>query len=309
MNFFGHQKQYKDLIFQKEKGRFPLVQIFYGPEGIGKKRVASSLIQYFFCTDLNQDKNLSSPDLFGDTAKITRQACESCASCRKILQNQHPDFFIIEALTKKIVIDQIRDIQKKIYKAPLEAPFKFVLIDNAQQMTIQAANSLLKTLEEPPEKTYFILVSPSLFSILPTIRSRSQSQIFRPPAFTEALDFLVKESEIAEKEASQILQMAEGSPGLALQYVEKEVLQAYKDLKSCFKGGLKFSLLTQQIQKWLQSDLDFKLLLEVLKKSVWNQGEKDWKSLERLDKITQSQNDLSRNVNPALIVENLMMNF
>lgn len=100
--------------------------------------------------------------------------CEKCLSCRKILHGNHPDVSIIEPKGASFKIEQVRALQKSINYKHYEGAYKVLILTGADTMTVEAANSLLKVLEEPPTKTIFILIAENGNNILPTIQSRCQ---------------------------------------------------------------------------------------------------------------------------------------
>jgi DNA polymerase-3 subunit delta' len=137
---------------------------------VGKKLTARELAKAVNCP-------VSGPD----------DGCDECGSCRKIDRGIHPDFFFVEpskssAAAKEgyIRIDDIRDLQKKLNYLPFEGKYKVVVIDSAERMNPQAANSFLKTLEEPPRATLIILVTANPHQLLPTIVSRCRGLRFNP---------------------------------------------------------------------------------------------------------------------------------
>lgn len=144
--------------------------LFHGQESIGKKQIAIELAKALNCTSQKD----------GD-------ACDECPSCRKIENRTHPDFFFIEpqkstptAREAAIKIEAIRELQRKLAFHPYEGKVKVAVIDDADLMNLQAANSFLKTLEEPPSATILILISSHPFKLLPTLISRCQTIQFQP---------------------------------------------------------------------------------------------------------------------------------
>jgi DNA polymerase-3 subunit delta' len=144
--------------------------LFYGQESIGKKHTAIELAKTLNCSESGE----------GD-------ACDKCLSCRKIKKRTHPDFFFIEPVKTNatsreatIKIEPIRELQRKLAFHPYEGKVKVAVINDAELMNPQAANSFLKTLEEPPSATVLILVSSNPFKLLPTLISRCQAIKFQP---------------------------------------------------------------------------------------------------------------------------------
>lgn len=198
----GHKPQIDILKRAIATNRIAGAYLFAGPDGIGKKLVGEIFMQSLACT-------VSPPENFSP--------CGNCVACQKIASNNHPDRFLLDVLEDKslISIEQVRDIQGKIQFHPLEAKSKFVLINDADLMSQATANALLKTLEEPPPDTHFILISSRPMALLPTIRSRCQIIAFTPLSDAEIQNFLL-EHHPETKQASVISRLASGSIGLAL---------------------------------------------------------------------------------------------
>ncbi|CAH1058611.1 DNA polymerase III subunit delta' [Paenibacillus pseudetheri] len=136
--------------------------LFTGPAGSGQMKTALMFAQAIFCTQSKDD------------------ACGECLECRKVEHGNHPDLSLLQPDGASIKIDQIRELQRVFsYRSEGVNP-KVYIIDGADKMTVQAANSLLKFLEEPPAPAVGILISDNSRSLLPTIQSRTQRIPFRP---------------------------------------------------------------------------------------------------------------------------------
>ncbi len=188
-------------ILQRERAhdRVPHAYLFCGPEGVGKKRTAFALAQALECTVLGED------------------ACGSCPSCRKVAHVQHPDVHFFQPIartkgaTAKIYIDQIRDLQGAISLKAMEGRKKIMIIDDADRMVDQAANALLKTLEEPPGDALLILIA-AFPDLLPaTILSRSRKVRFQPLSDTAVTQILMREKGMEEAEARGLARYSQGS--------------------------------------------------------------------------------------------------
>ncbi len=163
------QEQYQATVFLElthiiQTKKIPNALLFFGNENTGRKKAA-----FFFAKGCN-------------CLAKTPPACNHCKSCRKIDAQSHPDILCIDLQEgKKIIsISQIREMGLTISSRPNEARFRMVLILNADLMNIQAQNALLKLLEEPPEKTFFILIANKTSLLLPTIISRCRKIKFKP---------------------------------------------------------------------------------------------------------------------------------
>jgi DNA polymerase-3 subunit delta' len=147
-------------------------------------------------------------------------SCGGCRSCQQIEARTHPDFFIIEPdpeqATQQIKIEQVREIEHQIIYRPLIGERKICLIDNADRMTIGAANALLKTLEEPPAHSLFLAISSRPAALPATIRSRCQALRFTTPARTQVEAALILKRELPPAEARFLAIISEGRIGEAL---------------------------------------------------------------------------------------------
>lgn len=156
----GHHDSIDKILNSYEAGKPGQVYLFVGPNGVGKKQVALGLAQALLC----------------DTS---RRACGKCPSCLRMAKGQHEALMLVEPDGLQIKIEQAREI---IHKLSLKSMTenRVIVIDHAQSMNQQTANSLLKILEEPPEGTFFFLIAPTQSALLATIRSRSRTVQFKP---------------------------------------------------------------------------------------------------------------------------------
>lgn len=127
--------------------------LIMGADGVGQEALAQRLVKDLMC-------------------ERAASACGACHSCQLMQANTHPDYRVLSGEEATIKIDQVRQLISQINQKPQVGKSKVVLISHAQAMNINAANALLKALEEPPMGTYFILTSSDSSSLLPTIRSR-----------------------------------------------------------------------------------------------------------------------------------------
>lgn len=186
----------------------PHALLLSGQEGIGKHDFAKALIAGILCEQSSDDG----------------VACGQCKHCQLLAANTYPDFFRCKPDEDKEVIsvDDIRELISKLYLTLHFDTYKVALIECADSMNTNAANALLKTLEEPPEHTIIILVASSPLKLPATIRSRCQFVPFYPPNQVQALQWLKSQSDQVEWEP--LLRVAQGAPLQALQYYETELL-------------------------------------------------------------------------------------
>ncbi|MDA2928857.1 DNA polymerase III subunit delta' [Acidobacteria bacterium AH-259-O06] len=201
-NFVGNQR----IVGLLRRGRLPQASLFTGPEGIGKKTLALSLAALTNC------KDGSGTDL-----------CEKCSSCVKASIGNHPDISLFQPQKHFIRIDAMRELNREVQFRPFEGRLRLFIIDQAETMTHEAANSILKTLEEPPETSRIVLVSAFPHRLLPTIRSRCQDFCFHPLDRKEIRTYL--ENHLPGEDAELRAAFADGSIGTALELNLEETLR------------------------------------------------------------------------------------
>lgn len=206
----GHE-HLKTLIARAAlRGSLPPSLIFAGPSGIGKAMVALALAQFVNCL-----------------SPAGEDACGECASCRRIVRDVHADVMrIAPGDSGSIKIDQIRDaIERSAYR-PFEGRRRVVIIDQAEQMVLQAQDAILKTLEEPPNASTFILVTDTPDMLLPTIRSRCQRLRFGRLSPADVAEVLLHGHGYAEADAHAAASLSDGSVGQALEEGSEDFAEA-----------------------------------------------------------------------------------
>ena len=202
----GHERPIALLKAALKQERLAHALLFHGEAGIGKLLTATRLAQSLSC---EQAAAISDHD-----------CCGHCRACLQIAARTHPDFFVIEPdrelAVPQIKIEQIREIEQQFIYRPLMGERKICLIDDADRLTIGAANALLKTLEEPPGHGLFILISSRPQALPITIRSRCQSLRFTPAAQTQVEAAVILKRELSPTEARFLALVAEGCIGEAL---------------------------------------------------------------------------------------------
>jgi DNA polymerase-3 subunit delta' len=128
----------------------------------------------------------------------------------------HPDILVVEPDGQFIKVEQIRELQKRLGYKPFEGKATVCIVDGADRLNISAANSLLKTLEEPPAQTHLVLIAENIRMVIPTILSRCQRINFSPLPAEEVEELLKKDASFGEEDIKTIAAMSGGSPGKAL---------------------------------------------------------------------------------------------
>lgn len=154
---------YTQLKKSAATNRLAHAYLFEGDQGVGKEAVALWLAKQLFCTN-----------------PVDGDPCNECNNCERINHNEHPDVLQIAPDGQTIKVDQIRELKTEFTKSGMETNQKVFLIQQAEKMSVGAANSLLKFLEEPDGQVMAILMTTSLGRILPTIQSRCQVLHFQP---------------------------------------------------------------------------------------------------------------------------------
>ena len=211
LNIYGHERQIailKKAIAQRRVGH---AYLFSGINSIGKRTLASQFAKALNC----------------DQADNLFDACGKCSSCLKVQHASHSDIIFIAADGQFIRINAIREIQEQMKFKPLEGRWRAVIIDDADKMNDQAANALLKTLEEPSASNILILISSKPYSMPATIISRCRHMRFNPLSAAAVARFLVEHEGIEQQKSGLLAGLSGGSIGRALE-LDQEDIASYR---------------------------------------------------------------------------------
>jgi DNA polymerase-3 subunit delta' len=211
-NTRGHEQPKGILRRSFETGRVHHAYLFSGPEGVGKRRLAEAFAALLNCE-----------------APSDGDACGTCTSCSKLVTGSHPDVITIAPDGRYLKIDQVRDLQARTNFRPYEGKRRVVIIDHAETLRDEAANALLKTLEEPRGDTLFVLVTSSPHKLLTTIRSRCQPLRFGRLSTDEVANVLMSTG-VAADAAEQAARLSDGSVTEATGLIERGLLALHGDL-------------------------------------------------------------------------------
>jgi DNA polymerase-3 subunit delta' len=215
-HLIGNEKVKESLTHLLRSGRLPNSLLFAGPEGVGKKGFAVELARTFVCQHPSDGL-----------------ACGKCAACARVGQfhvatsekgedyeavffGEHPDVGIVIPFKRNLRVGSIRALEREANYRPFEARGRVFILDDADKMNDSASNALLKTLEEPSETTYIILLTSRPDTLLSTIRSRCQTIRFAPVAESEIENVLVKERKLKAVDAKLAARVTNGSVGAAM---------------------------------------------------------------------------------------------
>ena len=317
MDFYPWQTQQIDtLLAQMGTGKLPHAILLTGAQGIGKTDFALAFVQRLFCQQA-----------------LGVKACGQCEACHMLEVETHPDIKRIGPPEGKqnIVVDQIRDLIEYVSLTPHSSTKKVAVIEQADLLNVNAANSLLKTLEEPPESSMLILVTHRPDRLLPTIRSRCQQMLFATPDYAQAKEWLLPQLK-NKADVEALLALSAGAPLKALTYAEDKVLEKRKNLfaeveqlvtgkkspvdvaKSWYKND--FDLVINCLTSWMIDMIRLKAdqrksvinnpdIRELLDKFARNSGLRNM--MDFYQKLTKTGQLTKSNINPQMILEDVFI--
>lgn len=227
-----------EFVQRVTSNRTPNAMLIHGVAGVGIELLAHAMGQYLLC---------SSP--------VDHAACGTCKACHLLAAGTHPDFQIItlEEKAKQLKVDQIREASDFVGQTAQMNGYKVVVIEYADTMNMNAANALLKNLEEPAGKTVFFLTSDQASRLLPTIRSRCFQQVVTVPSSTQSMAWFAEQK--LDVSGDMLLQ-AGGAPLCIKDWLSRDV---FADRKKVIDGLLSIALQQQSpmalAQQWVRSDV------------------------------------------------------
>lgn len=211
----GHARLTSLLSRAVQRETLPPALLFAGPAGVGKRLVAMAIAEALNCL---------AP---ASSEAFPRDGCGACAACRRIVRLVHPDVIVVTpGDSGTIKVDQVREVIERAGYRPFEGRRRVVIFDEADAMVPAAQNALLKTLEEPPSASMFILVSSMPDSLLPTVRSRCPRLRFGTLSPEDVATLLVRDHQYDQADARAVAADADGSIGRALASASADLIDA-----------------------------------------------------------------------------------
>ena len=289
-NILGNEKNKNILTKSIRLNKASHSYIFWGIEGIGKKAIAKEFAKMILCMEENAKKY-----------------CGKCKSCIEFDSNNNPDFQLIEPNKGKVKIEQIREMQRKLSEKPIISDKKVYIINDAETMTTEAQNCLLKTLEEPPEYAIIILICSNENNLLSTIKSRCTRIYFEPIPQEDIKKYL--EINYGYNQISQnMLSLFQGSIGKAINLKEHQEL--YKNIEKILinlkdKDLIDIIQMSEEIYK---SKEEIQSILEYINVLLLEFSKKNMRYIKCIEIIEDTKNRLKANSNYDMCIDNMLFN-
>jgi len=253
----GHSKAVAGLKNAATTGRVGHAHLFAGPEHIGKARLALLFAKALLC--LEQKAGVP---------------CDSCAGCRAVTAGAHNDLYLLTPSGASIGIAQVRAMQASLSLRPVLGQYKVCIVDDADLLTEQAQNAMLKIMEEPPAYGVLLLVVHRLSALLPTIISRSQVWRLHPVETQAAVAYLMQARALTREQAELLAAVSEGRIGIALG-IDPQSLLAKREMvadwcRELCTGGLPAALRMATALDKEESLLEWLDLLALWLRDIWH---------------------------------------
>lgn len=303
--------------------------LFYGPDGVGKRALALELAKTLNCKAKTMPpratlKKIPSPPS-GERVQDEGPDFCGCSSCRRIAHGQHPDVRVIDLefqaelrgepaeKQQALRIETIQSERRRLLQSAVEGPWKVSILDEAHKLTADAANGLLKILEEPPERTAIILISAFRDRLFATLVSRCQPVRFRRLSDEEMRQCLTQLS-VAAEDQMRLVEMAIGSPGSAMHLNREEKIESILEAEALWQAlpGQRPAAIVGRTEgrpraaKVTRPEIQERLN-DLLVPAIRSLRAGDPAAPRSVAQIQQAFQQLRQNVSPALVYEHLLL--
>lgn len=282
-----------------QKNQIPPVILFTGQPGIGKRSIAYFLTQWIFC---ERTRN-----------PFTPSPCQECPSCQKLLSGNSVDLIEIapEPHEESLKIDQFRKLKDSLGFGAHESGYRIILIPNVERMTPQAANSMLKILEEPPSGWIFLMTTHDPALLLPTLVSRCQTLRLKP-FLTSEIEKILTDSGIEKDKAKVCAELSQGSWGRALFFAENEIWEKRETILRFLEDP---ASVLQTLVDWASQETRyFEALVDLLEQFTANQirssltsGKSTGFLFAQTKRLAESRQKALTPVNRKILIQDLLM--
>ena len=287
-NIIGNQKNKKILEDIIIKNKIANAYMFIGQESIGKFLFAKEFAKAILC--LNENK-----------------PCNKCKSCLEFDNSNNPDLTIIEPDGNNVKIEQIRELNRKVVEKPIVSTKKVYIINDGQNITKEAQNALLKTLEEPPEYVTIILITISESAFLPTIKSRCTKINFNKLTEEEMLKIL-KEKYNYQNVGNIVYKTSNGSISKSIQIIEKQ--SEFEDINKMFSNLEHANVidLINSKEVVFKDKEDINSILDYIITIFFEKIKDNRKYIECIEIAENAKERLRKNSNYDMTIDNFMLN-
>ena len=234
-SLIGNEPVVQALARSLRASRVSHAYLFTGPVHVGKMTLAMNLAQAFNCTG-------------------AEPPCGACRQCQRTMAGKHADVLAIALqhgesgeTRASILFEQIKELQQAASLRPFEGRARVFIIDGADLLTGEAANRMLKTLEEPPDSVYFILLATDVSRVLPTVVSRCRVYDLRLVPSGRIAEMLVAKHSLDKERAALLARLAGGRPGWAIAAAHDEAVAAERDEVLAEVAGVLFESLSERL--------------------------------------------------------------
>ena len=286
-NILGNDKIKNLLQESVNNNKVSHSYLFVGKSGIGKKMIAKEFAKAILC--------------LGDN-----KYCDNCKSCLEFDGQNNPDFFIIEPDGNAIKIDQIRNMQRGVQEKPIISRSKVYIIDNADFMTKEAQNALLKTLEEPPEFVTIILIGENENEFLATIKSRCMIIHFNSISDSDMERYLQENYNM--NITSNMLDVFQGSIGKAIELKDKQ--EEYLIIEQAIENIEKEDLidLIKKLDILYTSKDEIFDMLDYINIILLKKSKENVKYTDCIKIVENTKRRIDQNANYDMSIDNMLFN-